>query len=720
MNFDVVRGKITKIQPTESLVANITRCFENNDDVGTLYLGYPLSASSESKVTIDALLVSKKCGLIAFVFPEDRNNADLIMEEQDTLYYHLDFNFKKYISLKKGRGLAFKPLVVSVFPDDTYPEINADYIMTSVEAVKQILEERPDFDLEVYKRLCEALQRVTNIKPRKKRQNVQSDLSYGGKIKKIEKEIANLDQWQKKAALEIPEGPQRIRGLAGSGKTIVLALKAAYLHSQYPEWNIAITFYSRALSQQIKDLIRQFSFEFSGEEPNWEKINVVHAWGTNSESGIYSIAARSLNVTPLNFSTAKTKYGRTNSFEGICKELLPYFDDTYKPKFDAILIDEAQDLPSSFFKIVYQLTKKPKRITWAYDELQNLSETAMPSLEEMFGKDSEDNLNIILETRPNEAQRDIILPICYRNPPWALSIAHALGFGLYRSNGKVQMFDELKLWENIGYQRIGGKLSHGSHVVLQRKAESTPEYFIQLLKPKECIKAKVFESVEDQYNWVAKQIKKNIEDDELDPDDILVIFPDAYHANKEYIEFRKFLNQLNIDSLLAGVDTDRDTFRIADFVSCSSIYRAKGNEAPMVYVLNANHCAEGYELIKLRNTLFTAITRSRAWIRICGHGERMKLIDKEIKQCIDKDYTLDFKLPTKKELESIRRINRERTQEEVKNLTVAQNSIKQLIEGFEKGDLDSELIPEFETLVRVYKRSKMRDSVLQLTHSVQR
>lgn len=46
----------------------------------------------------------------------------------------------------------------------------------------------------------------------------------------------------KKAAFEIPEGPQRIRGLAGSGKTIVLALKAAYLHTQYPDMKIAVTF----------------------------------------------------------------------------------------------------------------------------------------------------------------------------------------------------------------------------------------------------------------------------------------------------------------------------------------------------------------------------------------------------------------------------------------------------------------------------------------------
>ena len=40
--------------------------------------------------------------------------------------------------------------------------------------------------------------------------------------------------------------------------------------------------------------------------------------------------------------------------------------------YDAVLIDEAQDLPQPFFELVYRHLKEPKRIMWAYDELQNL------------------------------------------------------------------------------------------------------------------------------------------------------------------------------------------------------------------------------------------------------------------------------------------------------------------------------------------------------------
>ena len=52
-------------------------------------------------------------------------------------------------------------------------------------------------------------------KAKKKKGKWKKEGSYGDIIKKIEKEIANLDEWQKKAAFEVPDGPQRIKGLAG-------------------------------------------------------------------------------------------------------------------------------------------------------------------------------------------------------------------------------------------------------------------------------------------------------------------------------------------------------------------------------------------------------------------------------------------------------------------------------------------------------------------------
>lgn len=88
----------------------------------------------------------------------------------------------------------------------------------------------------------------------------------------------------------------------------------------------------------------------------------------------------------------------------------------------------------------------------------------------------------------------------------------------------------------------------------------------------------------------------------------------------------------------------------------------------MVYIANSEYCADGAELSKLRNILFTSITRSRAWVRICGVGEEMQQIQREYEQCADNDYNLCFKVPTPKELEAARKLNRERTSTEKKIL----------------------------------------------------
>ena len=158
---------------------------------------------------------------------------------------------------------------------------------------------------------------------------------------------------------------------------------------------------------------------------------------------------------PVNFLTAKSRHGSSWAFTGVCNELAASVKGKQLDLYDAILIDEAQDLPPTFFRIVDALTKAPKRIIWAYDELQNLSEASMASAPDLFGRE------LTLTNSPEAPQQDIILPVCYRNTPWALTLAHALGFGLFRESGIVQHFDDPSLWTDIGYMVENGNLAAG-------------------------------------------------------------------------------------------------------------------------------------------------------------------------------------------------------------------------------------------------------------------
>lgn len=701
MKLDIVRGIVKNVQAVDLLVGKLKEL----EIEGTLFLGYLLKAADQTVITVDALLVGEDFGLVAFVFA--KGSDEETYDQYDKMYYQIENTLTQYNSLRKGRKLAFEPNIVTFFPseirDSIEEEYNGDtYRFADPDNIGEVIEKLDVFNKTLFTSLQESLHKVSTMKPRKNRENVQKEGSLGSKMKIIEREIANLDQWQKKAAFEVPEGPQRVRGLAGSGKTVVLALKAAYLHAQHPEWNIAVTFYTRALGQQFKEMIIKFSFEYLGHEPNFKKLHILHAWGTDNEVGIYSITARTLNITPINFSNAQTKYGRDNAFEGICEELVSNMDSNYTSDYDAILIDEAQDMPTSFFKICYNITKYPKRVVFAYDELQNLSNLSMPDVNELFGFDHQGAPLVSLQSAENEAQKDIVLPICYRNSRWTLTIAHALGFGIYR--GKlVQLFKDLDLWDEIGYRKVSGVLDYGKEVTLKRKQDSSPEYFDELISPKDAVEVKAFSNTSEQYRWVAEQIENDVIEEELDYDDILVVFPDAYYAKREYMDFRKYLVSKNINSILAGVTTDRDTFRIEDSVTCSSIFRAKGNEAPKVYIVNSDHCAVGSEMLKLRNTLFTAITRSRAWVKICGVGDNMGIIENEIQECINEEYSLKFTIPTLQELDRMRLINRDKTEDEKKKIANATSSISELIELVEKGLVDKSTLPQLEALFNTLK-----------------
>jgi len=708
MAFDVVRGNIKNLAASESLIQAISAMDTHKQIEGTLFLGYPLSATYESSVTIDGLLITKDKGLIVFIFND--KTVDMF-EQQDLMFYQLTNALTKYERLRKRRELAFVPNVITLFPPDSCPENNETYLFCDVDSLEFEYFELPDFDPDLYEILVESLQKISSMKPKKKRPNVVRDDSFGGIIKKIEAEIANLDQWQKKAAYEVCEGPQRIRGLAGSGKTVVLALKAAYMHSEHPEWNIAVTFYTRSLSQQFKDMITNFYYEFRNDLPNWEKLHILHAWGTNYEPGIYSDAASRINFDTRDFKSARIAFGYKHAFNGVCKELINGMGIADNSFYDMIIMDEAQDMPSSFFRLCYLVTKKPKRITFAFDELQNLNNDNMPSTIDMFGNDGNGDALVNFDNEENEARRDIALPICYRNTHWALTIAHALGFGIYHKGSIIQLFEDLDLWSDIGYKIVSGELAYGKQVKLARKEDSYPKFFSHLLTPESAIIARSFDNMIEQYQWVSNEIQKNILEDELDPDDILVIFPDAYLSKSQYIDFRKILLNKNIQSILAGVSVDKDTFREEGSITCSSIYRAKGNEAPMVYILNSELCVQGVEMITLRNTLFTAITRSRAWVRICGISPDMKIILDEIEKCKKNDYALNFKVPTVDELKRQKLIHRDRSDEEKKKLKHTSSVILDLIKSIETGEMNTDILPELKVLINKLKISEEIQSV---------
>lgn len=697
MSLEVVQGE-SRDRTSGRALADYLR---SHVDRGTLYLGYPVLATADDRVDVDALLVGQEHGLVAFHLasdvPSSQSAFEAVADEQDKLYRVLESYIGRYEALRTKRYLATEPRTATVFGSKLPPTIDTtdfDGFYGDLEELGAWLDDLAPISESIEHALQAALQRVSNIKPAKKRSAVQEGSSRGAVLKRIEKGIANLDRWQKAAAIETPEGPQRIRGLAGSGKTVVLALKAAYLHAQHPDWRIALTFQSRALYQQIDDLVTRFTFEHSNDRPDEDYLKIVHSWGSRSRPGVYSMIAVALGETPRDWGYARGKYGMDDAFKGVCGELLSLAKERpVKPIFDAVLIDEAQDLPPEFFRLVYLFTKEPKRIVWGYDELQKLSESAMPTTDELFGLGTHGSPLISLDASPDEPRRDIVLPVCYRNTPWALSTAHALGLGVYREGGLVQHPDEPTLWRDIGYNVLQGSLQPGSYVELERSALSYPSYFRELVKPGDALQVESFDDESSQDAWVAEQIEINLSSDELEHDDILVVLPDTYRAKTRAPRLMRHLRSRGIDSHLVGVNTSVDEVFQPGSVALAHIFRAKGNEAPMVYAIDAQRAAPKLNVVTARNTLFTAITRSRAWVRVTGYGSQMDTIAREISEVRSKNFRLQFTIPTSQQLARLRHLYRERSAADEEAVKRATDGLAVFVEAIDRGEIEIDDLP---------------------------
>ncbi len=674
----------------------------------TLYVGYPILSTADMSLSLDAILTSVEHGIVVFDLtagPRASGNSTptewaAVEERQTEIELALKSRLIRHKELTIKRDLATPISIITYLPCKPVKLPASDNLIIAAHGELSVtLAAIKGIDRKYIRALNASIQQVINIKPQKKRASVTQADSKGGILKHIEREIANLDRWQKKAAIECPEGPQRIRGLAGSGKTVVLALKAAYLHAQHPDWNILVTFQTRALYGQFQDLIRRFMFEHVGDEPNWEKLRVLHAWGGQRDPGVYSLIGSANNFIVRDYSYAKQRYMAAGAFEGICgeaiKEIRSRESKGVKALFDAVLVDEAQDFGPNFFRLLYASTRSPHRFVWAYDELQSLKETAVPNLKVLFGTDEEGEARVKLRNAESQPHQDIILPVCYRNTPWALITAHALGFGVYRKGGLIQMFEDTSLWHDIGYELTNGDLSAGSSVTLQRRADATPDFFRKLLTPDDAVQVHGFTSHSEQAKWVATQIQENLEKDELEPSDIVVIFTDPVTAAQDAGPLVAQLRARRIESHITGVTRGLNEFHVANSIAISGIYRAKGNEAAVVYVLNSEFCAGGWGgSIRRRSILFTAITRSRAWVRICGVGDGMALLTEEWKQVVDNNYTLSFKYPTQEEVVKMRRIHRDRTEDELQKIHTGRKSILQVLELLEREEMTLDDIPD--------------------------
>ncbi len=662
---------------------------------GTLYIGYPVIGTPEGAFPFDALLLSPQTGAVVFDLVEGKDLGEY-EHRQDDLATKLSSKLLQYPSLVQRRVLV-PPVRIVTFAPAAANSGSPDYPVADGATVAGSLE-KPTWPADqVFPALASAIQALTSVRKSRRTRKTEVQNSRGAKLQALSESIATLDANQNAAVVETVPGVQRIRGLAGSGKTIVLALKVAYLHAQNPDWLIAVTFNTRSLKGQFERLITSFVYEQTSEAPEWSKIHVLHSWGSPSSPGIYYEFAKENGILYRDFKSAQNAFGDGREFAGATAEALDQIKSV-TPIYDAILVDEAQDLPASFLQMCYRLLKPPHRLIYAYDELQSLTNASLPGPEELFGNDPQGNpLVEFSPPTPGEARQDIVLEKCYRNSRPVLATAHALGFGIYRKpGGLIQIFEQSQLWLDVGYRIRTGRLEDGEQVSLERTPETSPVFLENHSEIDDLIQFHAFDNYEQQDEFLVKSILDDIQQQELLPEDILVINPDPLRTRRVVGAARSKLLGLGINSSLAGISSSPDVFFEKDVVTFTGIFRAKGNEAGMVYIINADDCFDSPVPTRralIRNRLFTAITRSKAWVRVLGVGPQMKHLKAEFEDIKLNNFRLDFCYPTEDQRRALRIVNRDLTRAERNKINAKLSDLQSAIDALESGEVRVEDLP---------------------------
>lgn len=461
--------------------------------------------------------------------------------------------------------------------------------------------------------------------------------------------IYTFDETQLEASLSITDACEQIRGLAGTGKTVILAIKAAKIHRYDPNARIAYVFYTQSLYTQVTRLIQKYYVKLTGVQPS-ENLKILHAWGgrTTGEGLLYNVC-RTNGLSPIPYYEVR---GYSNPFGEACKRVSAY---NLRKEYDYVLIDEAQDLPEEFFYLVAKIVKDPKKIVIAYDQLQTTTDVSMPDFEELFGKDKNGEPQVkLLE------ENDHILKKSYRNYRDVLLIAMAFGFGIYAVDGMVQMIRSVKNWKALGFDfekinNVGDDISFSSRVIVERTKENSPNEINQLYEKYPIVNFDFYSTINEEYQRVSEKIDELITQEKVKPEDIMVI--DLRKKSKELLQrMQELLYKKGHLSIIPGIVEDSKNFFQDECVTLTTPRRAKGNEVPIVFVLGGNSMYDETSMAKrriARNSFFISMTRSKGWVFVSGAEDNIDLFKEEYEKIVSKLPCFEFDFPSQAEFEKM-------------------------------------------------------------------
>ncbi|MEF3280509.1 MAG: NERD domain-containing protein [Elusimicrobiota bacterium] len=311
--------------------------------------------------------------------------------------------FKKYdISLKWGCGVLFTNITdrdfekMSLFTNNLNEVLGSDFIFSANDLKDDRLIKKIKLEMNKhYGKIFLDKDKINII-----RSIIYPELTIGN----IDEDIVKvIEVKQEQIAKNLGLGHYLIRGVAGSGKTIILIARAKYISMLYPNWKILLLCYNKTLSNNFKRLLKNYK--------NIE-INTFHGWCLKKLSSCGIKLDNATSYDDIYWEKILPSKLIEASNNGLIKE----------KKYDAILIDEGQDFSNLWYKTILQfLNDSTNSLLIALDNSQSIYNRKV-SWKEL-------GINIVGRTK--------VLKTNYRNTKQILEYSYSIIKDLDEKNNKV-------------------------------------------------------------------------------------------------------------------------------------------------------------------------------------------------------------------------------------------------------------------------------------------
>jgi superfamily I DNA and RNA helicase len=423
------------------------------------------------------------------------------------------------------------------------------------------------------------------------------------------RESANLDirfspEQAELSRLELKSHPRLIRGVAGSGKTVVLSAMAAHhLHhrvgagalfpGQHGPQRVAVVCFNRALVPFIRARIDEaYRREVHAAVPGGV-LQVIHLNGlvyhisrTTDERVRYIPAEGDRSPRALHYLDMLERLERENG------------DLFRRQQYDAMLVDEGQDIEPTEFMLLHKLVKADpatgeKNLVIYYDDAQNVYAKNRPLWKEM-------GINV------QHGDRSRVMKQCFRNTREVLELGFNVLLGKQAPDGhlaRTATFADLKM---LRENDLVEESEAFFRVRFTERTGSKP-----LVIP--------FASREQEKQWVASEVVRSIVEEGVRPQDIMVLFD----READFGDLDQLIRRLDQGRVIRGFvkpynrnRADQDRYILQEnHITISTTRGAKGYDAGLVFLVGAD--LFGRDPVG-RASFYIGATRAKLALRVSG------------------------------------------------------------------------------------------------------